>query len=239
MIRVVLVEPEGEYNVGFVARLSKNFLVDELYIVRPKADLSKAREFAAKGVDYLDKAKVVESYEEALLGVDLKIATSSIADTKGDILRKSITPWEAAELSKSRKVALIFGRESVGLTREEIARADFLLFIPANPEYPVLNLSHAVGVVLYEFWKARGEGKQRNVSSEAFSLIDKYSYQLYELIKKTPEDYAMYVALKRALIRGVTDEEEARTVIRVLRKVNVLLGKFLGSSSASPGTSDL
>ncbi len=44
----------------------------------------------------------------------------------------------------------------------------------------------------------------------------------------------MYVALKRALIKGVTDEEEARTVIRVLRKVNVLLGKFLGSGSASP-----
>jgi len=127
---VVLVEPEGEYNVGFIARLSKNFQVDELVIVRPKADLSKAKEFSAKGSDFLERARVTDSYDEALEGVDLKIATSSIADSKGDILRKSITPWEAAELTMSKRVALVFGRESVGLTREEIAKTDFLLTHP-------------------------------------------------------------------------------------------------------------
>lgn len=221
----MLVEPEGEYNVGFVARLAKNFLVDEFYIVNPKADLNKAREFSAKGLDYLERARVVESYDEAIKGVDLKIATSSIADNKGDIVRKSITPEQAVNLSKGKSVALIFGRESVGLTREEIAKADFLLHIPANPEYPVLNLSHAVAIVLYEFWKARGVRVDSAVSAEAVSLIDKYSYELYNLLKKTEEDYAMYVALKRALIKGVKDEEEARTVIRVLRKVIVLLSK--------------
>ena len=228
MIRLVIVEPEGEYNVGFIARLARNFLVDELYIVNPKADLNKAREFSAKGLEYLERAKIVSDYDEALKGVDLKIATSSIADVKGDILRKSITPEQAVELSAGKNVALIFGRESVGLTREEIAKADFLLHIPANPEYPVLNLSHAVAIVLYEFWKSRASNAQPTVSSEAMSLIDKYSFELYNLLKKTEEDYSMYLALKRALLKGVKDEEEARTVIRVLRKVVVLLGKRSG-----------
>ena len=228
MIRLVIVEPEGEYNVGFIARLARNFLVDELYIVNPKADLDKAKEFSAKGLEYLERAKVVSDYDEALKGVDLKIATSSIADVKGDILRKSITPEQAVELSAGKNVALIFGRESVGLTREEIAKADFLLHIPANPEYPVLNLSHAVAIVLYEFWKKRESNVQSVVSPEAMSLIDKYSFELYNLLKKTEEDYSMYLALKRVLLKGVKDEEEARTVIRVLRKVVVLLGKRSG-----------
>ncbi|MCQ4335086.1 MAG: tRNA (cytidine-2'-O-)-methyltransferase TrmJ [Sulfolobaceae archaeon] len=237
---MVLVEPEGEYNVGFIARLSKNFQVDELVIVRPKADLSKAKEFSAKGSDFLERARVTDSYDEALEGVDLKIATSSIADSKGDILRKSITPWEAAELTMSKRVALVFGRESVGLTREEIAKTDFLLHIPANPEYPVLNLSHAVGIVLYEFWKYRNfVKKERNVTPEAIRLLDKYSYDIYNLLRKTEEDLAIYLALKRVLIKGVSDEEEARTVIRTLRKIVVLLSMWKAKSSSVSEASDL
>lgn len=237
---MVLVEPEGEYNVGFIARLSKNFQVDELVIVRPKADLSKAKEFSAKGSDFLERARVTDSYDEALEGVDLKIATSSIADSKGDILRKSITPWEAAELTMSKRVALVFGRESVGLTREEIAKTDFLLHIPANPEYPVLNLSHAVGIVLYEFWKYRNfVKKERNVTPEAIRLLDKYSFDIYNLLRKTEEDSAIYLALKRVLIKGVSDEEEARTVIRTLRKIVVLLSMWKAKGSSVSEASDL
>jgi len=237
---VVLVEPEGEYNVGFIARLSKNFQVDELVIVRPKADLSKAKEFSAKGSDFLERARVTDSYDEALEGVDLKIATSSIADSKGDILRKSITPWEAAELTMSKRVALVFGRESVGLTREEIAKTDFLLHIPADPEYPVLNLSHAVGIVLYEFWKYRNlVKKERNVTPEAIRLLDKYSFDIYNLLRKTEEDLAIYLALKRVLIKGVSDEEEARTVIRTLRKIVVLLSMWKAKGSSVSEASDL
>lgn len=223
MLRVVLVEPEGEYNVGFVARLCKNFEVDELFIVRPKCDINSAIKFSARGEDILRNARIVNDYDEAIQDVNLKIATSSIANNKGDILRKAIFPWELPSLMKSEKVALIFGRESVGLTREEISKADFLLFIPANPRYPTLNLSHAVGIVLYEIWKARHEIKPK-VTKESIDLLDKYSKVLYSLIKKSDEDNALYIALKRALIKGINDEEEARTVIKFLRK---LYTKFL------------
>ncbi|BFH73515.1 tRNA (cytidine-2'-O-)-methyltransferase TrmJ [Sulfurisphaera javensis] len=224
MIRLVIVEPEGSYNVGFISRLAKNFLVDELYIVNPHCDLEEAKRFSAKGIEYLERAKIVNSFDEAIKDVDLKIATSSIADNRGDILRKSIRPWELPKLIEGKRIALIFGRESVGLTREEIAKSDLLLFIPGNPEYPVLNLSHAVGIVLYEIWKSKGENRP-TVSSESISLIDKYSRDLVNLIKNNEEDEAMYIALKRALIKGVLDEEEARTVIRLLRKLYVKLTK--------------
>ncbi|MDT7860856.1 MAG: tRNA (cytidine-2'-O-)-methyltransferase TrmJ [Saccharolobus sp.] len=222
MIRVVLVEPEGEYNVGFIARLCKNFSVNELYIVNPKVNISDAIRFSAGGKDILINAKIVSSFDEAVADVDIKIATSSIADNKGDILRKSIKPWEVIPLIQDKKTALIFGRESVGLTREEIFKSDFLLHIPANPEYPVLNLSHAVGIVLYEIWKYRyitSSLFSQSISNQSIKLIDKYTRELYELIKRSEDDYKMYIALKRAIIRGVKDEEEARVIIHFLRKL--------------------
>ncbi|MBP1356993.1 MAG: RNA methyltransferase [Sulfolobus sp.] len=222
MIRVILVEPEGAYNTGFVARLCKNFSVDELYLVNPKFNINEAMNFSAHGREYLEKAVIVNSYERALEGLDIKIATSSIADNKGDILRKSIKPWELVNfITEDKKIGLIFGRESVGLTREEIVRADFLLYIPANPIYPVLNLSHAVGIVLYELWRNK-ELKiysSKNVSAEAYQLLDKYSKMLYDLISRSPQEIGMYIALKRALMKGVSDEEEARTIIRFLRRL--------------------
>lgn len=154
MLRVIVVEPEGDYNLGFIARLCKNFKVDELVIVNPIASIENAKPFAAKGIDFLEnKTRVVFSYNEALKDLDLTIATSSIADIEKDMLRRSIKPWEIHDFILNVKNAgIIFGRESVGLTREEIMKADLLLHIPANPEYPVLNLSHAIGIVLYEIY---------------------------------------------------------------------------------------
>jgi len=218
MIRLVIVEPEGSYNVGFIARLAKNFLVDEFYIVNPKCNLEESKQFSAKGLEFLERAKIVPTFDEAVKDVELKIATSSIADNKGDILRKSIRPWDLPRLIEGKRVALVFGRESVGLTRDEIAKSDLLLFIPANPEYPVLNLSHAVGIVLYEIWRSRSENKPI-VSGEAISLIERYVSDVLSFLQSSEEDKKMQIVLKRVLIKGVYDEEEARTIIRILRKL--------------------
>lgn len=222
MIRLVIVEPEGSYNVGFISRLAKNFLVDEFYIVNPRCNIEEAKKFSAKGIEYLEKAKIVSSFDDAIKDIDLKIATSSIADNKGDVLRKSIRPWDLPRLIEGKKVALIFGRESVGLTREEIAKSDLLLFIPANPEYPVLNLSHAVGIVLYEIWRSKEESKP-SVSGEAVSLINRYITDVMGFLESNEEEKKMQIVFKRVLIKGIYDEEEARTIIRLLRKLYLKL----------------
>jgi tRNA/rRNA methyltransferase len=223
MIRVVLVEPEGEQNVGFVARLCKNFGVDELFLVNPKCDLTESRRFAMRGVEVLDSSVVVPTLDQALKDTDIKIATSSIADIPGDILRKSVRPWEVADIIAGKRAALVFGRESVGLTREEIAMCDLLLHIPANPEYEVLNLSHSVGIVLYEIWRARSKGERGSVSAEAIDLVGKYLKLIFDEISKGRDDLPMYYAAKRIVLRSLRDEEEARTLIRLLRKIYLKL----------------
>lgn len=157
-VRVVLVGIEGSVNLGFIARTCMNFAVDELYLVNPSADLSEALRYAAKARDYLKRAVVVDSIDDAVKGVDLVVATTSKGYSVGDMLRQSIPLRDFIEGIKGRvdSLAILFGRESTGLTREELGKADLLVTIPANPEYPVLNVSQAVAIVLWELWNIKG-----------------------------------------------------------------------------------
>ncbi|MFP3064649.1 MAG: tRNA (cytidine-2'-O-)-methyltransferase TrmJ [Sulfolobus sp.] len=230
MIRLVIVEPEGAYNVGFIARLVKNFEVDEFYIVNPKCDLEEAKKFSARGIEVLEKkAKIVSSFDDAIKDADIKIATSSIADNKGDLIRKSIRPWDLEKfIGNDKRTALIFGRESVGLTREEIMKSDFLLFIPANPEYPVLNLSHAVSIVLYEIWRIKSKSFTSSISADVIKLIEKYSRDITELTMETKSEEEIEktkILFRRVLLKGVNDNEEGMALVRLLRKIYVKLGK--------------
>jgi len=230
MIRLVIVEPEGAYNVGFIARLVKNFEVDEFYIVNPKCDLEEAKKFSARGIEVLEKkAKIVSSFDDAIKDADIKIATSSIADNKGDLIRKSIRPWDLEKfIGNDKRTALIFGRESVGLTREEIMKSDFLLFVPANPEYPVLNLSHAVSIVLYEIWRIKSKSSTSSISADVIKLIEKYSRDITELIMETKSEEEIEktkILFRRVLLKGVNDNEEGMALVRLLRKIYVKLGK--------------
>lgn len=157
-VRVVLVGIEGPVNLGVIARTCVNFGVDELYIVNPVASVEESLKYSAGGRDLLSRAIIVDSLDKALEGVELSVATSAVGHREGDMLRQAMPIEDFVKVIAPRTnyMALIFGRESTGLTREEIARADILVTIPGNPEYPVLNVSQAVAIFLWELWKLRG-----------------------------------------------------------------------------------
>src|SRR5262249_15482245 len=58
----------------------------------------------------------------------------------------------------SGPVALVFGPEATGLTSEEVSRCHFLLTIPADEAYPVLNIAQAAAICLYELFQAKQMG---------------------------------------------------------------------------------
>ena len=62
------------------------------------------------------------------------------------------SPKELRERVKDAggRISILFGRENWGLNNEEVKRSDMICTIPTSEEYPILNLSHAVGVVCYE-----------------------------------------------------------------------------------------
>ncbi|MFP4545734.1 MAG: RNA methyltransferase, partial [Methanomassiliicoccales archaeon] len=152
-IRVVLVGPKIEGNVGAVARVMGNFGFQELYLVDPCPMGDEARRRAKHAGEVLENAAVVDSLEEAVTGASLVVGTTGIASPgEKHFIRIPITPRSLAERLEDHpgSVVLLFGREDLGLSQEELGRCDLLVHIPAGREYPVLNLSHAVAIVLYE-----------------------------------------------------------------------------------------
>jgi TrmH family RNA methyltransferase len=157
-IRVVLVETSHPGNIGAVARAMKNMGLERLVLVRPKSfPNSEASARASGATDLLERAQVVQSVPEALAGCGLVVATTA-RERDPNIRVLDVRDGAAQMLAEAARgpVALLFGNERAGLTNDEIALANLLLRIPADPGYSSLNLAMAVQVVAYELYRARG-----------------------------------------------------------------------------------
>ena len=157
-IRVVLVETSHPGNIGAVARAMKNMGLSRLVLVRPKSfPHSEASARASGATDLLEGAQVAASLPEALAGCGLVVATTA-RERDPNIRVLDVREGAAHMVQQAARgpVALLFGNERTGLTNDELALANLLLRIPANPEYSSLNLAMAVQVVAYELYRARG-----------------------------------------------------------------------------------
>lgn len=151
-VRIVLVEPAGELNVGSVARIMKNMGLNQLVLVNPQCDplSDAARQMAVHAGDILASAQRVESLTAALVGCQRAIATTGLDHTTLNLTLeqpRQVLPWL---LETPAPTALIFGREDRGLTRAELNLAQRLVRIPTSADYLSLNLAQAVAICCYE-----------------------------------------------------------------------------------------
>ncbi|SFN11264.1 tRNA (cytidine32/uridine32-2'-O)-methyltransferase [Candidatus Pantoea varia] len=177
-IRIVLVETSHTGNMGSVARAMKTMGLTNLFLVNPlvKPD-SQAISLAAGASDVIGDAKIVDSLDEAIAGCSLVVGTSA---------RSRSLPWpmldarecgvKSVEEGQQAPVALVFGRERVGLTNEELQKCHYHVAIQANPEYSSLNLAMAVQIIAYEVRMAWLQ------SQEQASTAPKYEESPYPLV---------------------------------------------------------
>lgn len=178
-VSVILVEPKVEGNIGAAARAMKNFGISDLRLVKPCDVGDDAYKRAMHAGDVLDNARSFKNLDVALKDIDYIIGTSgieSISDKK--YLRKNITPKELA--SKTTEIegmsGVLFGREDFGLYNAELEKCDVVVTIPSHPDYPILNLSHSVAVILYELFvtKAKRTGTRKASGFERDKLIEHF-----------------------------------------------------------------
>ncbi|MCL1811083.1 MAG: RNA methyltransferase [Methanomassiliicoccaceae archaeon] len=179
-VRFVLVGPKFEGNVGAVARSMANFDFEELYLVEPCEIGEDAYRRAKHGSDILDNAVSVGTMEEAVEDCFLVAGTSGIT-TKGDrnYTRLPVPVREFAQhvSGYDEKMAVVFGREDIGLFQEELNKCDLLINVPTSDRYPVLNLSHAATLVMYELFQfgnvtRRAEPAERKEKEYMFGFFD-------------------------------------------------------------------
>lgn len=171
-IRFVLVETSHPGNIGAVARAMKTQRLTRLELVRPK-ELPNAEALArASGADdLLAGAGVHKDLVEALRGCRLVVGSSArLRSLEWPLLE----PRACADLllgeARHGEVALVLGRESSGLTNEELARCQYLAHIPANPAFSSLNLAAAAQIFAYEVHRAWRENTGQPIEEEPRDL---------------------------------------------------------------------
>lgn len=172
-IRIVLIETSHTGNIGSAARAMKTMGLSSLYLVAPKTlPDEQAIALSAGANDVVESAVVVESFDQAVADCSLVIGTSARSRHVSIPLIEPRACGEQAVLTAANggKVAIVFGRERVGLTNDELLKCGFHLNIPANPDYSSLNLAMAVQLVSYEVRMAMlAQQTQANATPTALS----------------------------------------------------------------------
>jgi tRNA/rRNA methyltransferase len=208
-VSVTLVEPRGPVNVGHIARLVQNFGVERLYLVEPRVDLSVAAVYASHAAEVLDDA-IVTSFGKVRRETELLVATTAVrASKKSNVIRRAVGPDRLhGILSSAKSSSLVFGRDTTGLTNEEIRACDVTLTIDTSPAYRALNIGHAAAIVLYV--ASRGsqgrKGTQGKVAREVFA---RSFYELAEAsrLPRHKTQNMFEVAKRIAASSGITDAQ--------------------------------
>lgn len=199
-----------------------NFNFDNLYLINPCKLDNECYSRAMHAQNIIDNAKIFNTFKEGVENIDFLIATSSI-ESKSDKkhLRNAILLEDLSKIifEIDGKVGLVFGREDYGLYNEEIASCDIMVKIPTSEQYPSMNLSHSVAVVLFALYinKKRESKKKRTIGKiEKEKLFNFFSDLLDEIDYPDHKKEKTKIMFKRIMGRAMPSKWEYHTFMGVL-----------------------
>ena len=219
LINIVLIETSHPGNIGSVARAMKTMGLKNLLLINPrKFPSGDANALSGNAIDILEKAKVYKNLKDAIKDSTFVYATSARVRT---IQWPTKNAQDAAEeivkqVSANKKISIIFGREDRGLTNEELQIANTHIEIPANPEYPVLNIAMSAQIICYEILKASIDTTARDWhdypevdSGNLQMLIDHFIETAIDIDVINPDNPKKIISrIKRMFTRLHPDEME-------------------------------
>lgn len=228
-VSVAMVEPQYHVNVGHVARLMKNFGLQDLYFVSPNFDEEEAVRYAMHGSDVLARAKTV-TLDDLRKKFDFLIGTTAIgATSRLNVLRESVSAERLAAIireGKGRTFCLVLGREASGMNNRELAACDLVCVVKTGTAYGTMNVAHALAILLYEISKVcampaakRGKKPVDLASKHDIDLLLEYIDRLagagnFDGHKKPLLD----IAVKKMIARSTPTTKDVMLVVSLLRK---------------------
>jgi tRNA/rRNA methyltransferase len=221
--RVVLVGPENPRNVGFAARAMLAFGASELVLVAApwKTVPAEARRTGVAAPEILDAARFEPTLAGALRGCGTAIAFSRRPTT----LRQNefALPGAPEGLGASGRTALVFGRESNGLTREESALCPHLARIPCRGGVS-LNLGQAVAVALFSLTapapRAEPDPKKRRADVAVDRLLRLWDFLEPKLAAAPRFTAARLQRIRQMLYRLKLDDEDFDLLFAVMSELS-------------------
>lgn len=245
-LTVVLVSPRNPLNIGAAARAMANFGFARLAVVAPFAPHWREARSAVGAPQVLKQAVEYVTLAEAVADCSLVAGTAMLTRRKPEQLAVSLpalAPILHDEIARSGRVALVFGSEKRGLTRDDLSRCHLLVEIPTNPEQPSMNLGQAVAVCLYELaTRAMDSGRSATkapalmapsagdqaVSSATLELLAETIDQAMEAAEYSPAEMraANQRDMRLLLRRLALSERDARRVLGLFRRIDWRLNKL-------------
>ncbi|MFL6396149.1 MAG: RNA methyltransferase [Nitrososphaeraceae archaeon] len=232
-IAIALVEPQYETNVGYIARIMKNFGYKQLYVINPSFDKEKAAKFATHGKDILAFTKI-STFKELREKFDVLVGTTALsAYSRLNILRNSINVERLSEIIKNvgmeKDFCILLGRESSGLNNRECEMCDLVVTIDTKTDYRTMNISHALAILLYEISKSLPEftlkdSKMRTRSKtlatrQEMGLLINYVNEIADKCGYDKHKQPMLnSAVHRLLARGIPTSKEVMLLVSLFRK---------------------
>ncbi|HTT35365.1 MAG TPA: TrmH family RNA methyltransferase [Thermoplasmata archaeon] len=240
-LEVVLVRPKEDGNVGAVARVAKNFGVDGLVVVAPRAALGpEARRRSMIGVGLLAAARRAATLGEAVAGADLVVGSTDLSTGRSNAyLRRSVSPERLGEMiaPMTGTVALVLGPEDNGLGRDELHRCDLLVHVPVRRDAPTLNLSHAAAVILAGLHRGRRPTDPESTPApESIELNGREKELLLarvgDLAARTGypahKRRGLVLLVRRVLGRATPSEAEIRMLLGFFKGIDRSIGRGRG-----------
>lgn len=240
-ICIILTHPDESRNIGSVCRAMANMGITDLRIVGKRNDYKdrQVRILAVHAAELWDNAQFFDSITEAASDCTIAAGTTRRRGKK----RKEwlVTPEEfaaqAAGHPAGMKVALIFGNERTGLTDEELTECTIGINIPSCPDFPSLNLSHAVQVMCYVMYRALETADTSGYTPVTLERLDKTVQTIADDLQKigffkvTGRD-EMQQFWQSVLSRAVLSEGEAAYIEKVFNKAAGLASKTAARENA-------
>jgi len=152
-ISVVLVSPRNPLNIGAVARAMANFGFSRLSVVAPFEPHWREARSAIGAPDLLNNAFESLSLADAIRDCTLVLGTGTLTHRKAEqpvVRLDKLAPLVERALHGGGQIALVFGPEKHGLTREDLSWCHMLVEIPTDAQQPSMNLGQAAAVCMYE-----------------------------------------------------------------------------------------
>lgn len=226
-VRIVLNHANHPGNIGAAARAMKTMGLHSLYLVNPK--LFPNAEASARAVnarDVLEQAIVCDNLDKALQHT---VMTAAITARPRELSHEVFDARQGAkELLRyaQQPVALVFGREDAGLTREEVSKCQIVIHIPANPECSSLNLASAVQVMTYELHMALRQSDAAAAVESPVSYHDLESFYAHLECVMIASDFLdpekpkfLMQRIRRLFARARLEKEEVQILRGILTAV--------------------
>jgi tRNA/rRNA methyltransferase len=152
-VRVLLSNPEGAVNLGFIARAMANTGFSDLtYYGKLDRLHPTALKYALTAENILHNAHKADDFDDLLTACD-KIIGVSMRTPKTEGLHVPLSGLKNLLLditSKGMTAGLLFGNEKAGLSNTQLASCHRFVSLDTSDVFPSMNLAQAVLVVLWD-----------------------------------------------------------------------------------------